>query len=206
MPTDLQIPIILIGSLTVLPAIPPTHSLQRWLPNINWEKFHFELRMWWQMTGLMALATLLRDVPFSTAHFVSALLVFFVAFTIFKHFVSSYSFAISERYAILVGYLAIPLVQSRLISLLALVPIVALLMLWLLKGNWRQWIKLLWGWASTVLVIIWLAVQMPSLAGPLSDVLQTPVAAFYSNHSLLFYLICIVLYFGILRELNRALR
>ncbi len=206
MPTDLQIPIILLGGLTMLPAIPPTHSLQRWLPNINWDKRHFELRMWWQLTGLMAMATLLRDIPFGIAHFVSALLVCYVAFTAFKHFVSSNRFAISERYAILVGYLAIPVIQTHLISLQILVPIVALLMLWLLRGNWLQWAKLLWFWGTTVLVVTWAAEKLPSIAGSLSAVFQQPIDTLYSNHSLLFYLICIVLYFGILRELNRALR
>ena len=211
-PADLQIPILIIGSLMVLPAIPSEHSLKQWLPNINWDNFHFELRMWWQLAGIMALATVLRDVSFGVSlvdgltRWVGSVLVGYVAFTAFKQFVSSCDFPLSERYAILLGYFAIPVLQMRQISLLMVLPILAVLMLWQLRGRWRQWGLLLWGWLSTVGVINWLYAQLSSPVNSFSAIVQHPFAIFSSANLMLLSLIGLVLYFGVLRELNRILR
>ncbi len=210
-PTDLQLPILLVGSLMVLPAIPPEHSLKRWLPNVNWDHFHFELRMWWQLAGLMLLATVLRDISFAVpviggvTTWASSVLVGYVAFTAFKHFVSSWQFPLTERYAILFGYLAIPLLQFKQITLVMLVPILAVLMLWQMRGRFRQWSWLLWGWVSTVGVVSWLAVRLPSPVETITGFFQQSYTVSNSDTLILVYLIGLVLYFGVLRELNRIL-
>lgn len=196
----------------VLPAIPPEHSLKRWLPNINWDHFHFELRMWWQLAGVMLLATVLRDLSTVTPAFdgltrwISSVLVGYVAFTAFKHFVSSSQFPMSERLAILAGYLAIPLLQFEQVEIWMILPVLALIMLWQTRGRLRQCGWMLWGWISTVGVVSWLAVQLPSPVGSINAMLHSNYTASHSDTLLLMCLIGLVLYFGVLRELNRMIR
>ena len=206
MPTDLQLPIMLLGGLMVLPAIPTENSLARWWPGIRWEQFHFELRMWWRLAGLLALATLLRDIPFGLSVWAGSVLVGFVAFATFKYFVSNKDFTFAERGAILAGYLAIPFMQMRFVPLAPLIAVVALIMLWQMRWQVARWAMLLWGWVSTALVVSQVANILPSPVGALSAVMQQPLAAFDSDNLLLIYLICLVVYFGVLRELNRILR